>query len=229
MTMSFRLVVLFVALFGLVTASHAAPISYSVSGIASGQLDSSTFVDALVTVTVNADTDDIVATTDDFDANGAIETIYAVASLLTTVNVAGLGTVNVFEPTAIYAFPGFENVDPGEDLFLLPLVVIGTLDSPPSLESFTGIGGLASNALSGYDLATSIPSMVGAGGVARSPAFPLSTSGGSLTFASNDFADSPATFAATADVPVVPEPASLSLLASGLLSLAGCARLRKRA
>ena len=217
-----RLVLVFVVLVGFASVSHAAPITFSISGTASGQLDSSSFSNALVTVSVTGNSDDVFSATDDFDLNGAVETIYALASSRTTVNIAGLGTFDVLDATAIYAFPPLENVEPGEELFLKPGVVIGTLDSPPSLDSFTGIAGIASDALLGYDLSTSIASIVGEGGVGRSPEIPVNTSGGLLFFDSNDVSGNTAAFAAE-----VPEPASLSLFA--ILSLAGWARFRKRA
>ena len=106
----------------------------------------------------------------DFDGNGSTETIYALPSSLTTVDIAGLGTVNVIDATGIYGFPGFRfAVEPGEELLLLPAVIIGTLDSPPSLDSFTGVAGIGSPALSGYDFTTSFGPIVGDGGVGHPP------------------------------------------------------------
>jgi hypothetical protein len=139
---------LFVALFGLATASHATPITYTLSGTAFGTLGSSSFTDALVTVTATADTDDVTSLTGDLDGDGITDTIHEVLISLTTVRIAGLGTVNVVDPTAIYAFPPFTNVDPGEEIFHQPVVVIGTVDSPPSLDSFTGIAAIAGDAFS---------------------------------------------------------------------------------
>ena len=84
MKMSLRLVVLFVALFGFTSAAHAAPITFAISGTASGQLGSSSFTDALVTVTTTADTDNVVTFTGD-PGDGTILTIYALLADLTTV------------------------------------------------------------------------------------------------------------------------------------------------
>ena len=225
MPLSLRLVVLFVAVFGVSTASHAAPITFTVTGTTSGQLGATPFIDAVVTVALTADTEDVISQSLDVDFDGDLDTMYAVASSLTTVSIAGLGTVNVLEPTAIYAFPPLSNVEPGEELFLLPVVVIGTLDDPPSLDSFTGLAGLASTALLGFNLATPLPATTGAGGVGRSPDIPVSTSGGNLIF-NADVVESQGTL--VAEVTAVPEPMTLSLFASGLVSYAGWARFRRR-
>jgi hypothetical protein len=217
-----RLFLLVVAVFGFSTASRATPITFTISGTASGQLDSSPFTNALVTVTSTADTTNVVGNTADFDGNGSTETIYAVPSSLTRITIAGLGTVDVIDATAIYSFPGFTVVDPGEELLLEPAVIIGTLDSPPSLDSFTGVAAIGASALSGYNLATSLGSIVGDGGVGHPP-IPISTSGGNLTFASNDLEGRTGTFAAA-----VPEPASAWLLISGVLSCVASGRFRRR-
>jgi hypothetical protein len=222
MKTALRFVLVLVAVFGIARVSSATPITYSISGTSSGFLGLSHF-DGLVTVTMTGDTDNIVS--DSFDDNGTIKTIYANPIDLTTVNIAGLHTASVLEPMAIYAFPGVTNVEPGEELFHLPLIVMGSLDDPPSLESFTGLAGTAGAGLAGYNLATSFGPFTGLGDVGYPVGLFLSTTGGNLTFDTNFVDGDESTFTATTRVP---EPTSLSLLGCGILSLAGLSRLRKR-
>lgn len=226
MKTSLRLVVLLVAVFGFTTTSQAAPITYTFSGTASGQLGSSTFTNALVVFTSTADTTNVVAQNVDLDGDGIIDvTYYANPSGLTSVNIAGLGFVTVFNPTAIYAFPPIPPayIDPGEELFLNPLTLLGTLDSPPALDSFTGLAAVSGTPLLGYNLATSFGPFTGTGGVGYPQGLFVNTSGGNLSF-NSQFVTQPTTFTAS-----VPEPTSLSFLGSGILSLVGLARLRRRA
>jgi hypothetical protein len=75
--------------------------------------------------------------------------------------------------------------------------------------------------LAAYDLTTSIASIVGDGGVGHPP-IPIGTTGGALTFASNDLEGKTAGFTAA-----VPEPGSLWLLMSGILSFASGRRRRR--
>jgi hypothetical protein len=91
----------------------------------------------------------------------------------------------------------------------------------------TGIAGIGADPLLGYNLTTSIGPIVDTGGVGYPPGLFVNTSGGSLSFSANNVGNtgnSRVTFTAS-----VPEPASLSLLGFGILSLAGVSRLRKRA
>jgi hypothetical protein len=229
MKTSLRVVVVFAALFGFATASHAATITFTVSGTASGQLGASLFTNAAVIVTVTADPANAQSETQDHDGDGIIETIYGLPSSVTTVSIAGLGTVTVLDDSAVFEFPGLTNVDPGEELLHMPAFIVGTLDSPGELDSFTGLAGIATNALAGYALATSFGPIVGAGGIGYPAGLFVVTSGGNLSFTDN-IGIGESTFAATlSETAPVPEPASLTLLASGMLSLGGLARFRKRA
>jgi hypothetical protein len=227
MKTALRVLILFVAVFGFTSSSHAAPITYTISGIASGQLGLSSFNNALVLVTVTADTDNVIVQGVDGDGDGINDVnFYANASSLTTVNIAGLGTVNVNDPTAIFGFPPIppEFLEEGEDLLQLPTVIIGTVDHPPALDSFTGLAAVGGDPLLGYNLATSIGPINGAGGVGYPTGLFVNTTGGSLSFVSNVGLDTTGTFTAT----TVPEPMSLSLFGVGILSLAGLSRFRKR-
>ena len=95
---------------------------------------------------------------------------------------------------------------------------------PPALDSFTGLAGVSSDALLGYNLATSIGPITDAGGVGYPFGLFVITSGGNLSFDEN-IGSGTATFTATASVP---EPAILSLLGAGLWSLSRRSRFRKR-
>ena len=136
------------AIFGLATVVEATPITYVQSGIASGMIGGSAFTNALVQVTVTGDTANVVS----IFAGTAVSN----PSSLTTVTIAGVGTATVTDPSAIFSSLTPIDIDPGNNFPILPYVIIGTLDNPPSLESFTGIGGTGDNALLGYNLQTSI-------------------------------------------------------------------------
>ena len=216
---------LVVALLGFATIVEAAPITYVQSGIASGMIGGSAFTNALVQLTAIGDTANVVA----LNLAGYGEYFANVPSA-TTVTIAGIGTATVTgsldgglssRPTAIYSFPTPAN--PGMGLPVLPYVIIGTLDQPPALDSFTGLGGIGSNALLGYDLTTSIgPITAIPGGVFYNVNAFVRTTAGNLTFTSNLTPTMQGTFSATV---VVPEPTSLFLLGSGIVLLVGRSRL----
>ena len=207
---------LIVALFGIATAVEAGPITYVESGTASGMIGGTAFNDALVEVTATGDTANVVFI-------GGIA--FANLSSATTVTIAGIGIATVSDPTAIYSFPTAVDIDPKNGFPVLPYVVIGTLDNPPALDSFTGIGAQGDNALLGYDLTTAIGPITGSpGGVGYPTGLVVHTTLGDLSFTANISPTSEGTFTAA----LVPEPASLFLFGSGLAVLAGCSRFRAR-
>lgn len=207
---------LVVALFGFAASADASPIVYTESGFASGTIGGSTFTNALVQVTARGDTANVVTITD------GTYTIYANLSNLTRVTIAGIGTATITDATAVYSFPTPVLIATGFPV--LPYAIIGTLDSPPSLDSFTGIGGQGDNALLGYGLTTSIGPITGSpGGIGHSSDF-INTSLGHLTFSANISPTSQGTFTANS----VPEPMSLVLLGSGIAVLAGLSHFRPR-
>jgi len=208
--------ILTVALLGSASVAHATSITYTQTGITSGMIGGASFTNALATVTVTGDTANVVTQTIEgylFNVN---------VSTLTRVTIAGVGTATVTVPTAIYSFPTPILIDSG--LPVLPYVVMGTLDSPPAVDSFTGLGGLGSNSLLGYDLRTAIGPITGSpGGVFYPVGLIVPTNLGNLSFTSNLTPTMVGTFSAT-----VPEPNSLVLLSLGIAGLAFQLRFRAR-
>lgn len=204
---------------GFATAAHADPITYQISATASGTIGATNFSNALVTLTGTGNTANIVS----------IFGFAFAAPITTTVTIQGVGTATITDPTEILstAIP----IDFGAGLF--PDVIFGRIDTPPALDSLTGIGAIGSNALLGYNLATSIgPITASPGGIG----FPqlcgtpghdpcLSTTLGTLRFNSNIDSGGQGTFTAT--LQPVPEPTSLFLMGSGVAALVSRSRLRK--
>ena len=208
---------LVMALIGFAALVEAGPITYVESGSASGTIGGSTFTNAMVQVTVSGDTANVVP------IFGGLA--FANVSSATTVTIAGIGTATVTDPNAIYSIPTPVSVDTGFPV--LPYVIIGTLDSPPGLESFTGIGAQGDNALLGYGLTTAIGPITGSpGGIGYPTGLLIHTTLGNLSFTANISPTAQGTFTAT--LGQVPEPMSLLLVGSGIAVLAGLSRFRAR-
>ena len=228
-SMSLRSVVrLAIVTFAATTLSStvwASSITYQMSATASGSIGGQTFTDALVTLLGTGDTSAVVPLS--FCENGTCITYYAEA-ITTTVTIAGIGTATITDPTGIWSIPTPVSVP---EFPSNPFVLIGRIDHPPALDSFTGIGFNANDALTGYDLTTAIGPITGLGGIG----FPqcgvpgtdpcLATTLGLLSFTSNAGSEfnTTSTFTAT-----VPEPSSLFLLGSGVAVLFGRSRRRSR-
>jgi hypothetical protein len=207
-----------VVLFGLVAAVQATPIIYVETGTASGTIGSTNFTNALVTVTMSGDTANVVSV---FTGMGC--SVCFANPTTTTVTIAGVGTATITDPTEASVIGTPVSIDTGFPV--LPYVVLGTIDSPPDLESLTGIGFQGDNALLNYDLISSIGPITGTpGGGFGAPCCVINTDLGVLDFSTNGSPTTTGTFQAT----VLPEPSSLLFLGSGLMALAGLAFAKSR-
>jgi hypothetical protein len=193
--------------------ANASPITYQFSGTGSGAIGGTPFTNALVLYTGTADTGDV----ETLLFMGF--TFYAVALDSLTVNIAGIGTATVTDPTEIFDIPQ-TIIDPDGEIPPLPGLILGRIDNPPDLSSFTGMAAVFSNSLAGYDLTTAIGPISGIGGVgfnencAPGPDPCIGTSRGLLSFTSN-IEDEGTVSAVLPPVPV-PEPATLLLTGGGL-------------
>ena len=223
---SVRTAALIVILFAFGAVAHAAPITYVQTGIASGSIGGTSFTDVLVQVTVIGDTTNVIS--DPFE-EFACPFCFANGSLGTTVDIFGIGIATVTDPTGIWVFGQPVDLDDDPTTPEMPGVVIGTVDDPPALTSFTGLGGVLNEAFLDYDLRTSIgPITAMPGGVFYPPDLFVNTTLGVLRFRSNITPDMEGTFTATVAPVPVPEPATLLLLGSGVAVLARRRRIGAR-
>jgi hypothetical protein len=200
-----------IGILGTAAPTLADPITYTETSIASGSLGGTTFTDALITLTLIGDTTGVVQPLPDelpdFRYNPGTATI----------TIAGLGTATIFNGTAIF-FP----VIPGE----IPLPSFGIGQGLVVDGHFTGILGIGSDSLAGYDLQSSFGPFSAAGSAGAtepngSPHF-YATSSGNLMLTGGE------NVTLTVTTTSVPEPASLSLIGTGGLSLLALRRRTKR-
>lgn len=216
-----------ILLLGVAGPAQAAPITYTQSGIATGTIGGSIFTNALVTYTATGDTDNVIDLGGTEDDGFIIPfNIFFGNPISATVNIAGIGMATITDPSAVYAISVPVDIDEDGDTDP-PVVIFGTIDHPlEGLGSFTGLGGTASDSFAGYDLRTAIGPITATGGIGRDSSNPVNTSLGVLRFSSDiNLGSSEGTFTAT--LTSVPEPGSLLLLGTGLVSLVG-ARSRFR-
>lgn len=207
-----------IGILGVAAPSQATPITYTVTTIASGALGGSPFTNALLTVTLVGDT---LAVSQPLPVD--------LPELLVnhgtaTVTIAGLGTATFNDPGgyAAVAFP----VIPGE----IPLPSLGIWEGfDVAANSGTGIVGVGSNSLAGYNLTSPLGPLPGfaSGGATEPDGTPVAfaTNRGGLVISGT--AEN-GTVTVTLATTTVPEPTSLSLLGVGGLSLLATMRRRKK-
>jgi len=175
-------------------AVQAAPITYTITSTGTGTLGASPFTNANITVTLTGDTSTVVP------YQGGIS-----GAVLdhgpATVTIAGLGSATL--TGSIVALATNTGLFQGQSG-----VVIAQEDAghPPNT-SVTGILGIASPTLFGYDLQTALGPLLSTGGVANNgpqDAIFL-TDRGNLVFAAGQSFAGNATFTSALVVPLVPQ------------------------
>src|SRR6185436_10956039 len=157
-----------IGILGSAAPTLALPITYTETTIASGALGGITFTNAPVTVTLTGDT------------TGVVQPIPALPGLLynrgnATITISRIGVATILNASAII-FP----VSPDE----IPIPSFGIGQGEIEEEHFTGILGISSDSLTGYDLKSAFGpfSAAGSAGATEPGGAPhfFSTSSGNL-------------------------------------------------
>jgi len=205
-----------IGILGMAAPSQAAPIAYTITAIASGTLGGTPFSNALMTMTLVSDTLTVFQ-----PLPNDLPELFANPGTA-TVTIAGLGTATFNDPGG-YAAIMFPVVDE------IPIPSLGIWeDVDIAANRGTGILGIGSNSLAGYNLRSPLGPLAGAssGGAHEPDGTPVaySTNRGGLTITSTGESGTVTVTVATS----VPEPTSLSLLTIGGLSLLATTRRRKK-
>jgi len=195
------------SLLGISNPAKADVITYILSGTGSGQIGSTTFTNALITLSLTGTTGGVVSVSPGIFEN----------TVTGKITIGGIGTATVTDPLAIFASA---TPNPLGDLGTFPFVLVLTLE-PPAFDDGPGFGGIGTNALLGYDLKSAFgPLTASPGGVARpTPDDVVHTTLGNLTFTHDISTTSVGTFEAV--VTASPEPSSVVLLITGGVLLVG--------
>src|ERR1051325_8746559 len=157
MTTSTFMVAVLLALVSVTAPADASPITYIVTSVGSGTIGGATFTNAAVTVTLVADTTKVTSGLGPFPFGIPIPGSFMNIGT-TTVQIAGIGTALITDPTAAYWSPNVPSFS------TVPLFLIARWDNPAGT-STTGVGGVISTKLVGYDLRTSIGPITDQGGL----------------------------------------------------------------
>jgi hypothetical protein len=197
-----------ISLLGSPKPAAAIPIVYTVSGNASGTIGGTPFSNVLINVSLFSDTSTVQP------LPGFPPLVVNVGT--TFIGITGIGLSLITDPTLV--FSSVIPVEIDDDSPVLTYAVIGTIDDPPAVDNFTGIGVVGSNLLTGYALTSAIgPITASPGGIGYPLGLIIHTTRGDLTFSENPAATGVGTF--TAALLPVPEPSSLLSLCAGGLAL----------
>jgi len=206
-------IAVFVLLLGIQSPAAASSITYVESATASGTIGTTTFTDALVTVTLSADTSGVTP----FDLGAPVGTIlYNLGSA--TVKISGVGTATLTQTMGIYIFNGAQALVISGGQISTPVAIMASgslLD-----DSWTGLILITDSGLAGYNLQTPV-NITGQGGLCCISA-EHTTSMGDLSFRvtpSNPLISDNNVGAVTTITTSVPEPSSVLLLGVGALFL----------
>lgn len=194
--MRFSTIAAVLALSAASLAAHADAVTYTLSGNFSGSLGATTFTDTAATFSFVADSADITSLGAGYYLN---------ARGTGTISIDGLGSATFLSST---------------------FGVLGSMGSAGFVDFGTGFTvGIFDPALAGYDLSASFSDSAYFVDGFSGTTGPEATTLGDLIITGGDSQNPATTFTASAaGSGVVPEPSSFTLLATGMLGLAGTVR-----